>query len=60
MSGTEFEPPRQLSTVKIGQTAAGKPQIEVKVVEGAVQSELERVRALAVHAYKETLRDLAV
>lgn len=60
MSTPEREPPRgdmvieQKSSIKISTTAQGDPQVEVKVVEGTVESELLRLEKLAVDVYNRT------
>lgn len=59
MSGAEHEQPQQRSRVKIGETAKRDPQIEVSVVEGTPEEELERIRKLAVKAFRDTVADVA-
>ena len=48
----------QKSSVKITRTAKGDVVPEVKVYEETTDVEMERIRTLAVAAYRDTLRDL--
>lgn len=43
----------QKSSVKISMTAKGDATVEVKVYDGAEQTELDRIRGLAVSTYNQ-------
>jgi hypothetical protein len=61
VSGEEqTQPPvvEQRSSVKIATTAKGEATVEVKVVEGALTGEVERIRQLAVRSYLDAMREV--
>lgn len=50
----------QRSSVKIVLNAKREAQVEVKVYAGDSQQDVDRVRTLAVAAYRQTLNDLGI
>lgn len=53
------EPVEPRSKVKLTRNAKGDPQWEVSVVEGADETEIQRLRMIAVDAWRALERDLA-
>lgn len=49
----------QKSSVKIKQTAKGDAQVDVSVYDGTDEAELNRIRTLAVTAYRLTVADVS-
>lgn len=62
MSSSDFDhtpaPAEQKSSVKISSNAKGEAQVELRAVEGVIDSELVRIRSLAVREYAEAMRAL--
>lgn len=48
----------QRSSVKITENAKHETQVEVKIYDGATEDEIERIRGMAVDAFKETRQEL--
>lgn len=48
------------SSVKVVRNAKGDTQVEVKIYAGEEDSEVERVRALAVQTYQTLLEELQI
>lgn len=46
------------SSIKVTRNAKGDAQFEAKVVDGATEPELNELRRLAVHQYRELVREL--
>ena len=53
------DPVEARSMVKVTRNAKGDPQWEVSVVEGADETEIQRLRMIAVDAWRALERDLA-
>lgn len=61
MSISEFDAPvEQKSSIKISTTAKGDAVPEVKVYADTDEAEMERIRAIAVRIYQETLQAVRV
>lgn len=58
MSDHAFEAPpvEQRSSVKVSSNAKGEAQVEVKAVDGVAETELQRLRELAVGNYLAAMR----
>lgn len=51
MSASEYEGREQKSSVAVTMNAKGEAQVGVKVYDGCEETELERIRQLAISAY---------
>lgn len=56
----EFEQQESKSTIRVSLNAKREAQFEIKVVEGATEDEITRLRGLAVNAYRELCREFGV
>ncbi len=60
MTTVEQELREQRSSIKVTLNAKHEPQFELKVYAGEEESELARIRTLAVEQYKFLLEELAI
>lgn len=59
MSTSEFSQEAR-SSVAVSMTAKGDATVTVKVYDGADETEMERIRQLAVKVYNDTAREVRV
>lgn len=58
MSTPENVQPESKSSIKASLNAKGDPQFEIKIVEGADPTEIERLRGLAVSTFRQLRAEL--